>query len=430
MNSTQGPATRQGAISIAENLELRIRGGELKEGDRLPSIRSLAEDVGVSPATVADAYKRLRTRGLIVATRRGTIVAPLPDLTSRPLVLDDLSGRYLADGNPDMRLLPNLGHIDPSVEPLQYGETQNVGELVALARAMFGADSVPAEHLSVVGGSHDGVERALAAHLLPGDKVAVEDPGYAGTHDLIRAMGLVAVPVEIDEEGPLVQSAQEALGSGARALILTSRAQNPTGAALTDSRARDLGLAFDEHPDVLFIEDDHAGPVSGVGFYSTLTEHRQRWMVVRSFGKYLAPDLRVALMAGDSLTINRVQAKQLVGTGWVSQMLQQLVVRGLTDSVCVAALAEAERSYAARRTALVDALAERGVAATARSGFNVWIPVQRETEAWATLAAAGYVTAAGESFRIDSAPALRVTISTMDLEEMDDLADAVARAVG
>ena len=429
MNSTQQDKTRQGANSISEQLELRIRNGDLAEGDRLPSIRALAEELSVSPATVSAAYGKLRTRGLIVADRSGTVVAPLPDLPGRSAGLRQVEGIDLSDSNPDMRLLPDLGHITPSVHQLQYGEAENMTDLTEFVRTDLEADGVPGEHLVVVGGSHDGVERALAAHLRPGDRVALEDPGYASTQDLVRAMGLIAVPMAVDPEGPVPDAVRGALESGAKALVLTNRAQNPTGAALTAERAEELASVFDRFPDVLFIEDDHAGPVSGADFYTTVSPERDRWIVVRSFGKYLAPDLRVAVVAGDALTVGRISAKQLAGTGWVSQILQDLVLRGLSDPSCLEALDEAEVSYRERREALLNALEERGVAATGPSGFNVWIPVRRETEAWAALSQRGYVAAPGEQFSIESGPGLRITISQLDMEGIPDLADAIAASV-
>lgn len=429
MNSTQATERRQGANSIAEDLERKIRAGQIAEGDRLPSIRGLAEELDLSPATVAAAYQRLRSRGLVVATKRGTVVAPKPELPVRSSASTQSVGRDVSDGNPDLRLLPDLGQLDPTAVPIQYGESQNVKALVDLGREMFEIDGVPASHLAIVGGSHDAVERALAAHLLPGDSVAVEDPGYAGTHDLVRAMGLVGYPIPIDDEGLRPESLNQALARGVSAVVLTNRAQNPTGAALSETRARQLATILDRYPEVLVIEDDHAGPVCGAPFFTTVTEDRHRWIVVRSFGKYLSPDLRVAVMVGDSLTVHRVQSKQLVGTGWVSQMLQHLVVRGLSDPRCIAALEAAEESYRQRRERLLQELSSRGVSASAPSGFNVWIPVERETEVWGRLRDAGWVAAPGEAFRIESGPAIRVTISQLDLEDLAPLADDLVRAV-
>lgn len=431
MNSTQSPNSRQGANSIAEDLERRIREGELDEGERLPSIRGLAEELDVSPATVSAAYGRLRSRGLIVASRRGTVVAPTPELPVRSSApSEDVSGRDVSDGNPDPRLLPDLGSIDMGDgAPLLYGATQDLEELTDVGRRLFEEDSVPADNLAIVGGSHDGVERALSAHLLPGDRVAVEDPGYSGTHDLVRAMGLVMQPVSIDDRGMRPSSLESVLSGGVSAVILTNRAQNAMGSAMDSERAAELSDLVDSHPDCLVIEDDHAGPVSGAPFHTTIGSVRARWIVVRSFGKYLAPDLRVGVMAGDALTVSRVRSKQLVGTGWVSRLLQRLVVRGLTDEGCIAMLHRAEGSYTERRNALREALSSHGIEISAASGFNVWVPVEKETEAWGSLLRSGWVVAPGEDFRIESPPGIRITVSSLEVGDMEELAAAVAAAI-
>jgi DNA-binding transcriptional MocR family regulator len=426
-----GPG-RQGANSIAEDLERRIRAGELGPGDRLPAIRGLAGDLGVSPATVSAAYGRLRARGLIVASRRGTVVAPMPELISSATRAEPVPGRDLSDGNPDPRLLPNLGSISVADEHVMYVEGRELGDLVEVTRRDFEHDGVPAADIAIVGGSHDGVERALSTRLLPGDCVAVEDPGFPWTRDLVRAMGLVMTPVPIDSQGMLPAGLQAALSGsgGAAAVVLTNRAQNPTGAALTPERSGELARILDRHPEVMVIEDDHAGPVCGAPFATTATPGRESWVVVRSFGKYLAPDLRVASMAGDPLTIARVKARLAVGTGWVSTMLQRLVVRGLRDPECRAMLEKARESYTERRERMCAALKAHGVVVDAPSGFHVWVPVERETEAWSHLAQSGWTVAAGEAFRLDSPPGLRITLSSLEPEEIEPLAVAIATAVG
>ena len=114
-----------------------------------------------------------------------------------------------------------------------------------------------------MGGALDAIERVLQAHLRPGDRVAVEDPGYPGVLDLVAALGLVPEPVPLDDAGVRPEGLQRALRAGARACVLTPRAQNPTGAAFDEKRVRALRQVLDAHPDVLVIEDDHAGPGGG-----------------------------------------------------------------------------------------------------------------------------------------------------------------------
>ncbi|WP_369689116.1 aminotransferase class I/II-fold pyridoxal phosphate-dependent enzyme, partial [Mycobacterium avium] len=102
-----------------------------------------------------------------------------------------------------------------------YGEPAISPALGQYARAALSADGVPADHLALTSGALDGIERALTAHLRPGDRVAVEDPGWANLLDLLAALGFSADPVRVDDDGPLPEDLARALGRGARALVLT-----------------------------------------------------------------------------------------------------------------------------------------------------------------------------------------------------------------
>ncbi|WP_009955605.1 aminotransferase class I/II-fold pyridoxal phosphate-dependent enzyme, partial [Mycobacterium intracellulare] len=168
------------------------------------------------------------------------------------------------------------------------------------------ADGVPAEHLAVTSGALDGIERALTAHLRPGDRVAIEDPGWANLLDLLAALGLSAEPVRVDDDGPLTADLARALGRGVRALVLTNRAQNPTGAALSAQRAESLREVLARRAeDLLVIEDDHCAGIAGVPL-RTLAGCTAHWAFVRSASKAYGPDLRVAVLAGDHRTVERV----------------------------------------------------------------------------------------------------------------------------
>src|SRR6202035_5608321 len=110
----------------------------------------------------------------------------------------------------------------------------------AHAREQLRADGIDGEHLCIVSGALDGIERVLQAHTRPGDRIAVENPGYAALYDLLRAQGLLLEPVAIDDRGMLPDALRGALDAGAKSLVLTPRGQNPTGAALDARRAQEL----------------------------------------------------------------------------------------------------------------------------------------------------------------------------------------------
>ncbi|CAM5404139.1 GntR family transcriptional regulator [Streptomyces canarius] len=425
----------RGAAEIAAGVEQAVGTGELRPGEALPPMRELAARLGVNANTVAAAYRILRERGVIeTAGRRGSRIRPKPATTGREQLRVEVppGGRDLSTGNPDPALLPLLAPaLAAAAEqgdrvPVRYGDDPVDEDLARLARAELDADGVPAGPLTVTSGSLDAVERVLAAHLRPGDTVAVEDPGWGSLLDLVPALGLHTAPVGVDDDGPRADDLRRALEAGARALIVTDRAQNPTGASVTATRARALRAVLRDHPGTLLIEDDHGHGIVDLPLHplAGVTHH---WAFVRSAAKAYGPDLRLAVLTGDPVTVDRVRGRQRLGPGWVSLLLQRAVAHLWTQgAVDRAAVAEA---YRARRTGLVDALAERGVVAHGRSGMNVWVPVPDETGAIARLLHRGWAVAPGARFRLASPQAVRITISPLAEEDITPLADAVAAAV-
>ncbi|WAJ47378.1 aminotransferase class I/II-fold pyridoxal phosphate-dependent enzyme [Mycobacterium sp. Aquia_216] len=421
-----------GAESIAASIEEGISAGALAPGDALPPVRELAARLGVNANTAAAAYRLLRDRGAVETSgRRGTRVRHRPATSPRSLLgLDIPAGvRDLSTGNPDPALLPIavVPQHRSRRRPVLYGEPAMSPELVEHARAALTADGVPADHLAVTSGALDGIERALTAHLRPGDRVAVEDPGWANLLDLIAALGLSVEPVRVDDDGPLVADVARALDRGVRALVVTTRAQNPTGAALSAQRRGELRPLLAGR-DVLVVEDDHCAGISGAPLHS-LAGSSGQWAFVRSASKAYGPDLRVAVLAGDRRTVERVHGRLRLGPGWVSHLLQDLAVSLWSDEAAARLIHRAEQRYTRNRTRLRAALADRGVTAYGHSGLNVWIPVPDETVAITRLINAGWAAAPGTRFRVGTPAGIRVTIADMTEAEVDPLAGSIADAV-
>lgn len=411
------------SVNIASSAEAAVANGRIAAGALLPPVRALASHLGVSPATVAAAYRLLQDRGVVVADgRRGTRVRPAPPISiPRELPLPD-GVHDLASGNPDPALLPRLPRLE--LGQRLYGDELNDPDLLELAREQFRADGIAADHVAVVSGAMDGIERVLREHLRAGDRVAVEDPSFTGVLDLLNALSLVAVPIPVDDHGLRPAELKRALRS-CDAIIVTPRAQNPSGAAFTPRRARELRAVLAAHPSLLVIEDDHAGAVAGADYVSLVDRTRASWAVVRSVSKSLGPDLRVALLASDARTHARVEGRQTLGVRWVSHILQRIVVALARDR----APARAGRVYTERRNALLAALAARGIRAHGASGLNVWIPVPEENTIVQTLLAQGWAVKAGERYRIASPPAIRVTIAPLESRDAVRFADALASAL-
>ena len=418
------------SAAIAASVEQGIAAGQWAPGASLPAVRALAGRLGVAPATVAGAYRLLRERGLTIGGgRRGTRVRAHVPLPAAPGLARRLSAAVdLSTGEPDGELLPPLDAALRALPrtPMRYPSTDVLPALASFAAGEFDADGILPGPIAVTNGALDAVERLLRERLRPGDGVALEDPNLPALLQLVTAAGYRALPVAVDASGPVPASLAEVLAARPAAVVVTPRAHNPTGAALTEERSGALKRVLRDHSDLLLIENDAAAAVAGVPAITLVDRRRRAWAVVRSLSKALGPDLRLAVVTGDVATITRVRARQALGVRWVSHVTQRLALALWSDPAGGRHLARAAGFYAARRTALIAALAAHGVEATASSGFNVWIPVRQELASCQALADAGWLVAPGEPFRLRSGPGLRITTSALAPANATRLASAVA----
>jgi DNA-binding transcriptional MocR family regulator len=401
------------AAGIAASVRDLVSTGQIGPGDALPPVRALAAELCVNRNTVAAAYQHLVGAGVAETHGRGgTVIAGLPAVSrdgtpGRPARLAERAELDLAGGNPDPALLPDVGAYLAGYSPALYGAPAEAPELTALARQRF--DVAEPYDVIVTHGAVDAIERLLSAHLTRGDAVAVEDPCFLAHISTLRLNGFVALPVAVDAEGMTPDQLERALAAGARAVICTPRTHNPTGASVTAARAADLRAVLARHPHVLVIEDDHFWALSIAPYERVTPPESPRWALVRSTAKFLGPDLRVALVAADTTTADRLHARLGPATTWVSHLLQHAVAGMLADPAIEALRLRARAAYA-----------ERSALLGGTDGLNVWIETAVSPEA---LAACGWRVRPAAAFAVGPPRrAIRVTTSTLT----PDLAQAFA----
>jgi DNA-binding transcriptional MocR family regulator len=248
--------------------------------------------------------------------------------------------------------------------------------------------------------------------------VAVEDPCFLSSIGTLRLNGFRTSPVPIDDDGLLPDGLDRAIRDGARAVILTPRAHNPTGASLTAARAAELRAVLDRHPHVFVIEDDHFSAVSSSPYHRATPRSANRWALIRSVSKFLGPDLRVAFIAADPTTTARLEARLGSGTTWISHLLQRLTHALLIDPATATLLDEARQAYAQRASSLARELARHGIITNPEpDGLNAWVefdgPVQQLV---ADLAESGWLVRPGDPFATENGRhrnAIRVTTATL-----------------
>lgn len=411
------------ADEVVSSVRALVDTGALSAGESLPPIRDLAGSLGLNRNTVAAAYAQLAAAGVVESRRRGgTVVLGVPDLAREGLAPSGLVD--LSSGNPDPALLPGLaGALDAGYVPSLYGGSPVDPDLARWAGEHLAPD-VDGEHRVVLAhGAVDAVERLLAAHLTRGDLVAVEDPCFLSSIGTLRLGGYRAVPVAVDDEGMCVAGLRDALGEGARAVVCTPRAHNPTGVSLTPGRAAALRDVLAEHPDVLVVEDDHFSAVSTRAYLRITPPGAPRWALVRSVSKFLGPDLRLAFVLADTTTAARLETRLSSSTTWVSHVLQCVVAHVLAEPGTDALLDRARATYARRSDRLAAALGERGLPVPGPGdGLNLWVPLPVPGAAQQVvddLAARGWAVRAGDDFTLGAGhpPAIRVTTSTLDARQ-------------
>jgi len=421
------------AHEICASIQRLVEQGELVAGDSLPTMRSLAETLGVNRNTAAAAYRQLAQSGVVAAaSRRGTVIlhqrasSPGSQSSVRPTVLMDL-----ASGNPDPALLPPLQRYIARMrpEPALYGAPAHRPQLVDLAERLFADRPVKPERTIIMNGALDALSKILSANLSAGDAVALEDPAYAVYLRLCRMMGYRVVPLAMDDQGILPDSLAASLQQPVKAVVVTPRAQNPTGAAMTPDRAQRLQTILAKHPDLILIEDDHIGMLSPRSIVSLVSEETRRWSIVRSTSKAFGPDMRMSFVCGDDATISGAERLQQLSSRWVSHILQELVLSILQDPALPQMMETARQAYEARRQSLIEHFARRGLNASGASGLNVWLPVENEQQVAMRLIEKGWSVATSEPFRITDNSAIRLSIGKLPVELIARLADDVADSV-
>jgi GntR family transcriptional regulator/MocR family aminotransferase len=383
---------------LERQLRDAIRSGRLGAGERLPSTRALAKELGLSRGLVQDCYAQLQAEGYLSAdvgsaTRVAAGCAPMADRTASGAptadriasaapgappasqAWGDVGARYtdrpsvdFASGVPDLASFPRPDwswavreacRAAPN-SAFNYGDPRGSLEfrevLAAYLRRVRAVAASP-DRIIVCTGFAQGLNLVLRALAATGvSMVAFEDPGYNITVSNAAARaGINAVPVRVDDLGVDVNALA---ASGARAVVLTPAHQWPTGVVLSPQRRLQLaewaadsgGTIIEDDYDAEFRYDrDPVGALQGLA--------PERVAAIGTVSKSLAPSLRLGwVVCPPGLADVVIEEKALHDRG--SPVLDQLALALLMQSGRFDRyLRRMRASYARRRAALVDALA-------------------------------------------------------------------------
>lgn len=354
--------------------ELRdaIRSGRLQAGERLPSSRAMAAELGISRGLVLECYSQLQAEGFLTA-RSGSVTrvaggaveradAPATEAAPARLTID------FRPGIPDLTSFPRRDWAwalrdscrDATPAELGYPDPQGLPGprrvLAAYLRRVRRA-AADLEDLVICGGFAQAINLVLGSLADRGiDRVAIEDPGDPDCHAICERLGMRAVPVRIDERGIDVD---ELAASGTGAVILTPTHQFPTGNALAPERRQAL-VEWAQARDATIIEDDYDAEFrydrAPIGALQGLAPDRVA--LIGTVSKSLVPTLRLGwVVCPPALREPVVENKRLSDRG--SPGLDQLALSRLIESGRYDRhLRHMRRVYGARRATLIGALRE------------------------------------------------------------------------
>jgi DNA-binding transcriptional MocR family regulator len=388
------------ARGIAVETSALIRSGALPLGMRLPTVRDLAFKLGVSPATVSEAWSELRRQKMISGRGRtgtwvfGNTVAPRP---ARMGSVGHFGAEVLnlSMAVPDQNLLPSL--------------TQ------ALAHAA-----------GATNGGYNAVYSALHALVMPGASIAIEDPTAMRILDIIEDLGAEIIPVGCDSDGPIPSSLAKALQKKPTVFIYQPRTHSVTGRAVSQSRLAELAAAL-EASDCFIIEDDGVGDVSPLHPVSLGGIFPNRVIHVLSFSKSLGPDLRLAVLSSPVNVAKQIQSYRSFSSGWTSRLLQATTAWLINDACSVDMVSRARGIYAERRASLSMRLRKRGIDIPPGDGLCLWVPVESEQYALVTLAARGIAVLPGTKCSVRPTNHIRIATGVLT-DHYDFVAESIALA--
>jgi GntR family transcriptional regulator / MocR family aminotransferase len=362
---------------LEAGLREAIRGGRLHGGERLPSSRELARELGISRGLVQDCYGQLLSEGYLTsqvgsATR---VAMGAYQAAAEPAPGPEPPPRLLADfraGVPDLASFPRADWIWATREAcgsvanldLDYGDPRGSaalrGVLAGYLRRVRAAAAEPGQMI-VSAGFAQGVILVLRALAQAGVRcVALEDPGYGSAENsetvrAVEAIGLRVVHVPVDDLGVDVGAVEE---SGARAVVVTPAHQSPTGVVLA-ARRRHALVDWARRTGGFIVEDDYDSEFrydrEPVGVLQGLAPGHV--FTIGTTSKALAPAVRLGwILAPPALAAAVAEEKRIGDRG--SSTLDQLALAALLESGRYDRHLRRMRAvYARRRATLIAALA-------------------------------------------------------------------------
>lgn len=357
-----------------------IATGALKPGDRIPSSRAMASELGLARGTVDMAYSLLIAEGYILPRgQAGTVVTPeleprarmsrVP--TTHPIrpspfrpdsILPFQMGLPALDAFP-RKLWAQLGArsaraIQPAsmAHPSVFGTPALRAEITSYLQVSRGISCSPSQ-VFVTSGYRHSLELISHALLKANDQVWVENPGFPPTRELLNHLDITPVAIPVDGDGMIVSEAILRTPS-ARAAVVTPAHQSPLSVSLTLPRRMAL-LNWAAQNAAWIIEDDYDGEYRYVSRPLPALKSLDRdgrVLYAGTFSKVLFPSLRLAYLVVPASKVERFEEIAQAFAGGSPELTQSIVTMFIQEGHFARHIQRMRKLYAERRNLTVAAL--------------------------------------------------------------------------
>ena len=369
---------------LVQALDGDLAGGRLMPGDRLPTQRKLARELGVSVGTITRAYAEAERRGLVHGeVGRGTFAGRKPS--------DDRFGKHASDAL-DLALTWPLYGFDPDLGSalraiaqrpdvtrlLEYGPKAGHPHHRSAGRTWADHNGIDAreERVLVSSGAQHAMVAVFGTLLEPGDTLLVEPHTYPGLKAVAAAQHLRLIAVPADEEGLLPDALESACrGKKVRALYTVPTIQNPTTAVLGVDRRREIVRIAEAHGFAI-VEDEvhrllHPNPPPSFGALAPELTY-----TILSLSKVVAGGLRLAFVVVPDGATERVSHLIWATTWMTSPLMAEIGATWVEDGTALATAHRKRAEAGARQQVAKEELAGHPFW-TAPNSYHIWLPLPR-----------------------------------------------------
>ena len=426
---------------LVDGLERAIEAGELKDGERLPSERQLAAQLGLSRTTVVSSYRELESRGLVrghvgrgtfVCARKDSIDAPFAwrgKVSAETALLNNSSAAHALlrhSANPDLisfaSLVPALEcfptneyrrAVDQAIkshpnEGFGLGPTEGQPKLRRLLARRF---RVKPEQVLIVSGAQQGLDLVARCLLDPGDAVIIDRPGYVGAIQNFRAAGATLIGWDVIRSD-LGELEDLILRYRPKLICTNPTFQNPTGRTLPLTERQEL-LTLAARYRVPVIEDDpYRDTALAVTPPPALFQLDTSNTVISlgTFSKTLAPGLRLGWLLASEYVVDQLalikQRQILFNEGLEQLAVAELLEDGTYDSHLMGLREEHLARWNVMKRALEQHVPARSLAFSfPLGGLHLWCRLQNgvaSPQLFQLSLSKGVALASGEVFYADS----------------------------